>query len=64
MFVGVSRKEVSHDLVERTHEQKVVLVAKEDMEALLEGAIRGEDAVHAWGYVVNCGPKFGPIHLE
>ncbi len=64
MFVAVSKKEISDEPVDRDHEQRVVLVAKEDMEALLEGAIRGEDAVHAWGYIVNCSPKFGAIHLE
>ncbi len=64
MFVGISRRDISDEFVARAHEERVLLVAKEDMEDLLEGAIRGEDARHAWARIVGCGPKFGPIHLE
>jgi hypothetical protein len=64
MFVGVPKAELSEDLVSRAHEHRVLLVANEDVEDLLRGAIRGEDAVQAWARIVLCGPPYAPIHLE
>lgn len=64
MFVGVSREALSDEMISRAHDETVVLVANEDIDDLLEGALRGESATRAWGRLANCGPKFAGIHLE
>jgi hypothetical protein len=64
MFIGISRKDITDEFVERAHEQRVLLVANEDIQDLLDGALRGEDAVRAWGRIAHCGPRFGPMYYE
>lgn len=64
MFVDVPRQDISDDLVQRAHEDKVVFVTQDDMNRLLEAAATGESALHAWAIMANCGPKFGSIHLD
>jgi hypothetical protein len=64
IFLPVPRSHFSEDLIERAYSDKVVLVGEEDMEDLLDGATRGEDAERAWGFLATRGPEYGPTYIE